>query len=326
MHKIFTAFIVLSILLTRSPAAFAEPVSLKLDPVCCTGKFTDDAGKEIRGVGYKVYGEDTEQPKQVGEECRVQVEIPDPLTVSAEEITQAGAPPAQGLPTIGDINNSTDGRPADFFKSVVKTGGKAALQALTNTPLNALFSSLAGGLKKDLSSLLKTVFKGHTEKYHAFMDKEIFGKAISTVSRIQSSDEWPTYLRQNEGNCGPDNPKPNCVIERALCSYEKYSGVLFQQAGKQLLDSSTASSDTQTIIAVLQKRDQALLQENADAQQALDTAIAVYSQFFETYRLHLRLKEVITALVKVRNMTSFLHQLVGCIPNKFVGVATTKCN
>ena len=37
-------------------------------------------------------------------------------------------------------------------------------------------------------------------------------------------------------------------------------------------------------------------------------------------------KEVISDLVKVRNITSYLRDLVACIPNKFVGVATTKCN
>lgn len=173
----------------------------------------------------------------------------------------------------------------------------------------------------------------HTEKYHAFMDEKIFAPMIAKISKIQTSEDMLKLLGQLEekkGTCDSENPLPNCVAERALCSYEKYSRVLFQQSGQPALNNVDITSpndqDVQTIMTSIQNRDQALFQEAVNSEQALDTAMAVYSQFFETYRLHLRFKEVIAALVKVRNVTSFLRQLVGCIPNKFVGVATTKCN
>jgi hypothetical protein len=112
----------------------------------------------------------------------------------------------------------------------------------------------------------------------------------------------------------------------AMCSYEKYTKVLFHQTGQNISAQTSNTSDIQSLIGLIQERDLALYQEVVHSQQAIDTAIAVYSQFYQTYTLHLRFKDVIESLVKVRNMTSFMRTLVGCIPNKFVGVATTKCN
>lgn len=246
---------------------------------------------------YLLYGD--EQAEKIGDECFVTVDL-DALAEEDEEVDNE-----EGL-SIGD-----------------RTGASAIL-----SPLGILFSQ--SGMKDTFVSLLKTVFKGHTEKYHKFIDEEIFGAAIEKISSYQDSEELEKYLASQEGECKEDgadsNPKPECVIERALCSYEKYVGVLFHEAGQALVNDGIASDDLDSVLVTLQNRDQAILDEAQHAQEALDTTIAVYSQFFQTYRLHLRFKELIVHLAKVRAVTGSLHELVGCIPNKFVGVATTKCN
>jgi|CXWL01.1.fsa_nt_gi hypothetical protein len=271
--------------------AFAEPVELDVGGVCC---------EKI----YKVYGD--EQPV-AGKDadgnitCKVTVDI-DPI-VSPEQLAE-------------DTANA--GKPA------TNSGFGTAAESLVS-PFAAVFSGL--GLKQRLQDLAGTVFTGHTEKYHEFLDEEVFAPSIAIVSKRQSSDDLEKLLKSYKDGCDSTNPLPNCVVERAFCSYEKYNAVLFHQAGQQFLNNSTSKpEDVQSILSSLQNRDQALFQEAVQAEQALGTAMAVYSQFFETYRLHLRFKEIIAALVKVRNVTSSLRQLVGCIPNKFVGVATTKCN
>ena len=242
---------------------------------------------------YAVYGD--EQPEMKSGECVVTVEVDEPAVDQAQETDEIGL--------------------ADGFSSA----GESLL-----SPLSTLFSKLR--VKKNLLVLARLVFEAHTEQYHAFLDKEVFGKMIAKVSELETSEDLQAFLDEQEGECSSENPQPECLAERALCSYEKYTGVLFHEAGQTLLDTAAQSQDLQTILSILQQRDQSLVEEAQHSEQALDTALAVYSQFFQTYRLHLRFKEVIAALVKVRNTTAFMNTLVGCIPNKFVGVATTKCN
>lgn len=242
---------------------------------------------------YKVYGD--EQPEMKSGQCVVTVEVD---TLSTQEVSASGE---TGL--------------SDGFSS--------AGQSLVS-PLATLFSKIR--LKKNLLDLARVVFEGHTEKYHAFLDQEVFGKMIAKVSELESSEAFQKFLQDQGGECSSENPQPECLAERALCSYEKYTGVLFHESGQTLVDNALQTQDLQTILSVLQQRDQSLVEEAQQSEQALDTALAVYSQFFQTYRLHLRFKEVIAALVKVRNTTAFMNTLVGCIPNKFVGIATTKCN
>lgn len=242
---------------------------------------------------YTVYGD--EQPEMRSGECVVTVEMEE------QELQEPQASDEVGL--------------ADGFSSA----GESLL-----SPLSTLFSKLR--VKKNLLDLARLVFEGHTEQYHAYLDKELFGKMISKVSEFETSETFQVFLDEEGGECSAVNPQPECLAERALCSYEKYTGVLFHEAGQTLLDTAAQSQDLQTILSILQQRDQSLVEEAQHSEQALDTALAVYSQFFQTYRLHLRFKEVIASLVKVRNTTSFMNTLVGCIPNKFVGIATTKCN
>lgn len=242
---------------------------------------------------YAVYGD--EQPEMRSGQCVVTVEMDD------QELQEPQEPNEVGL--------------SDGFSSAVES---------LLSPLSTLFSKLR--VKKNLLDLARLVFEGHTEKYHAYLDKELFGKMISKVSEFETSETFQAFLEEEGGECSAANPQPECLAERALCSYEKYTGVLFHEAGQTLLDTASQSQDLQTILSILQQRDQSLVEEAQHSEQALDTALAVYSQFFQTYRLHLRFKEVIASLVKVRNTTSFMNTLVGCIPNKFVGIATTKCN
>ncbi len=242
---------------------------------------------------YLVYGD--EQAEGSDGDCYVSVDL-DVLDVTEE-------PEGEGI--------------ADF------TG----LSALAS-PLQILFEQ--SNLKDSFVSLLRNVFKGHTEKYHAFIDEEVFGAAIAKISSFENSTDLEAYLQTQEGECKEDgkdsNPKPNCVIERAMCSYEKYVGVLFHEAGQSVANTGITTDNLDAVLVALQNRDQAILDEAQHSQEALDIAIAVYAEFFQTYRLHLRFKELIVHLAKVRALTANMRELVGCIPNKFVGVATTKCN
>lgn len=245
---------------------------------------------------YQVYGD--EQPSTVNdEECAVLVELDQP---SLEE------PEGEGSLGLGEVSG---------------------LSALTS-PLAVLFQQSA--MKDSFLQLLYSVFKGHTEKYHAFLDEEVFGAAIAKISSFETSEALEAYLSEQEGECSEmgknSSPKPECVIERAMCSYEKYIGVLFHETGQAVATQGIVSDDIDAVLFALQNRDQAIVDEAEHAQEALDTAIAVYSQFYQTYRLHLRFKELIVYLSQVRALTGSLRELVGCIPNKFVGVATTKCN
>ncbi|MGE3279193.1 MAG: hypothetical protein AB7J40_05445 [Candidatus Altimarinota bacterium] len=246
---------------------------------------------------YPVYGE--EQPVGNAEGCVVTVEIEPPV----------------------DADDSEEPLEPEPLGSLDSAG--TALES-ASAPLRTLYQALP--VKNALMAIGEVFFDDHVELYHEFLDADVFGKAISQVSEFQSSQDLSNFLKTKEGICDADDPRPNCVIEYAMCSYEKYIGVLFHQTGQSLANQSFRSSDVQTLLNLLQERDAALYHEAQQTQQALDTAIAVYSQFFNTYQLHLRFKEVIEALVKVRNMTSSMRTLVGCIPNKFVGVATTKCN
>ncbi|GEM_PF-6379314 len=203
------------------------------------------------------------------------------------------------------------------------------------SPLIALFSQI--DFKKHLIDLTPSLFETQIFPYHGFLDKEIFGKAISEVSRYKNSEDLENALKdleKDKDSCSnAENPKPECVVARAMCNYQKYVGIIFAQSGQQLSDEAlqnlkkkSTGDQLQTLLLISQQRDQALLTEAEQSQEALDTAIAVYSQFFNTYALHLKLKDVIEALVKVRDRTASLRELVSCLPNKFVGVATTKCN
>ena len=270
----------------------AEEVQIPVDCLCVE-------------KGYEVYGD--EQPEQrrsrnsegeLTQECFVTVDI-DPL-VSEE-----------------DLEEGPDGSFAD----------PTPLSSLAS-PLEVLFEQ--SRIKEPFVALAEAVFKGHTQQYHQYMDEEVFGKVVAFMSGFDDSDSLEQYLSEQGGQCedsgSSPNPKPECVAEKALCSYEKYVGVLFEQTGQSIAQDAVGTEDTGQLLAALQNRDQALLNEAQQTQQALDTALAVYSQFFQTYRLHLQLKELIVHLSRVRDMTGFWSQLVGCIPHKFVGVATTKCN
>lgn len=188
-----------------------------------------------------------------------------------------------------------------------------------------ILDELYAGAKNALGRLAKVVFDSHTKQYHAFMDEE-FAEAISMVTEYETSDELNEKLNVYDGFCRGKNPKPECVAQRLLCSHEKYGQVLYFEAGQNVVNSREAAGDIQRLLQVVQERDQALLEEAHHAERALETSVAVYDQFFQTYRLHLRLKEMVQSLLKVKIWTGHLRTLMGCFPNKFVGVATTKCN
>lgn len=224
--------------------------------------------------------------------------------------------------------SSSAAKPESDAAEAVKNLGKGLVDTLTGIPLviaspfRALFSGIS--IKSPLDAV-PDLLDDHTALYHEFLDREIFGKSIKKLSDIEDSSDLTSDIAKNDGLCGQNNPKPSCVVERALCSYEKYVGVLFAHAGKPIR-TGDSSADLSQMLALIGKRDQALAKEAEDAKLALDTAFAVYSQFFNTYRLHLQFKGLINALVKVRDMTGSLRELVSCMPNKFVGVATTLCN
>lgn len=282
---------------------YAAPVEVPVDCLCVDNS-------------YRVYGE--EQPEKRGEgtggdrveKCFVTVDV-----------DLSGGTDGQA-----EINSNAETE-IDYTSGFVE-GAKSII-----SPLSALFET--SGLGRAFKSY-SAVFENHTEQYHGFLDEKIFAYSIRKTAELSSVEEFNTYFDYEEGDCKSfDNPKPECVIQRAMCSYEKYVGVLFNVSGQSLADNAMQdaienpdlqTSDIQTLLTLISKRDQALMQEAQGSQQALDQAIAIYAQFFQTYRLHLRFKEIIAALVKVRNVTSSLDQLVACLPNKFVGVATTKCN
>jgi len=285
----------------------AEPRTFDIDMVCCTEK-------------YRVYGED--QPAEANGKCQITMDVDVPVG----EDERPDEPLESDTSESPWYSGAYEG-PASFGTGVasqVAGGAQGAWAALS-------------AAKDYLIGWSPNVYNAHTKLYHAFLDEEIFGAAIGTISSYKDSQSFATYLSEHGGMCKPnkDDPlsnfRPDCVIEKALCSYEKYSRVLFYQAGQDVTEevlnkNNVTSGDLQRMMASYGRRDQALYEESQHAYEAIDTAIAVYAQFFQTYRLHLAFKQIITDLVKVRNMTAYLHDLVGCLPNKFVGVATTKCN
>jgi len=253
-------------------------------------------------------------------QCSIAVEL-EP-TIDESDVRAAAEENAAASEEGGGVGDSLAGVGSASVSTVTDTLGSIA------SPLSALFEQ--SGIKRSFVRLMKDIFEGHTEKYHAFMDEEVFGKPIAFLSSFETSEALEEYLSDQDGECEEDedepNPKPQCVVEKAMCNYEKYVGVLFHQSGQSVANAALETKDIDTLVAVLANRDQALLQEAQHAQVALDTTIGVYAQFFQTYRLHLRFKELIVHLAKVRNLTGHMSTLVGCIPNKFVGVATTKCD
>jgi hypothetical protein len=305
MTKLLSIFLTFTLIGTLVPVGFASPVRLKVDCLC--------VDKE-----YLVYGE--VQPVTSGGECVVVVDL------ELLRYTPPGSDPNPKTATDVLLDVPGVGIAADIGENAASLGTGLVSGALS--PLGALFKQ--SRLKDSFINLLNAVFKGHTEIYHKFIDEEIFGAAIAKISSFENSTDLEEYLLTQEGSCSEDgkesNPKPECVIERAMCSYEKYVGVLFHEAGQSLGNSGVSSDNLDAVLVALQNRDQAILDEAQHSQEALDIAIAVYAEFFQTYRLHLRFKELIVHLAKVRAMTGAMHELVGCIPNKFVGIATTKCD
>lgn len=271
-------------------SAEAAPVTIPVHPDCC-------------GRYYSVYGED--QP--VG---------------SVTWDSDSGH-------FQGDCAVTVDLAPVDATPE--DPGSQGSLSGFAES-ISAPFQGLleASGVKKALMELASPVYFDHTRLYHAFLDEEVFEPMIELVSDFESSEEIDGYVSGLPEGCSADNPKPECLSERVLCSYEKYVGVLFHVSGQTLLNSSPGAdvSDAEIgqLIGTLQQRDRALMEEARHVHEALDTALLVYQQFYETYRLHLGFKKVIESLVHVRNMTSYMRELVGCVPGKFVGAATTKCN
>ncbi|MDF2379669.1 MAG: hypothetical protein P1V18_05660 [Candidatus Gracilibacteria bacterium] len=188
-----------------------------------------------------------------------------------------------------------------------------------------IIEGLFVGAKNGLWTLARVLSDTHTKQYHTFLDEE-FASALSTMMFYESSEKLNKLLLSYEGECRGANPKPECVAQRLLCSHEKYGQVLFYEASQNVVNDQEAAGDIQKLLQTVQKRDQALLEEAHHAERAIETALAVYDQFFQSYRLHLRLKEMVQNLVKIKDWTGYLRTLVGCFPNKFVGVATTKCN
>lgn len=169
-------------------------------------------------------------------------------------------------------------------------------------------------------------FDDHKSAYHTFLDEQLFARALSKVSSFEKSQDLLDYLQAFDGKCQSGNHSPDCLSERVLCSYEKYGKTLFDMSGQPLANEAISTQNTDQLLQVLQERQAEIFQEATAAEQALDSALTIYSQFFETYRIHLSLKNLIDSLVRVRNLSAFLRQLVNCFPNKFGGVSTTKCN
>lgn len=205
--------------------------------------------------------------------------------------------------------------------------GSGIFKSVSST-LTALYSQLPS--KKELLTLMPQLIEKQFLPYHAFLDQEVFGTAIQNISEKKTAADLEKYLKgfEDKKGCSKDNPKPLCVAEFAMCNYEKYTKIIFAQAGRTLTQKSLASSggNVDVLLKVIQRRDQSLLGEANHAQEALDTALALYSQFYNTYLIHLKFKETIESLVQARKLTGVFRTLVECIPNKFVGVATTKCN
>ncbi len=169
-------------------------------------------------------------------------------------------------------------------------------------------------------------FDDHQDAYHKFLDEQVFAKALEKISSYEKSIDLREYLKEFEGKCTVDNHSPDCLSERVLCSYEKYGQTLFEMSGQPLANEAITSQNTDQLLQQLQERQAEIFQEATAAEQAMETALTIYSQFFESYRIHLSLKKLIDSLVRVRNLSAFLRQLVNCFPNKFGGVSTTQCN
>lgn len=297
-----SAFIIgLSLLLSFSPLevshAQQSSVLIPLDPVCCTKR-------------YQVYGDEQPSFDFNNENCAVAVSI-EQQNIQTSVGKEEGLGAAVSGEAIEDLNTG--------YLSGLETAGKS---------LGSLFQVMAPQLsevKRSLKVLAGSLFDTHTSQYHEFMDR-LFAESIRSVTQYESSKQLNDELAKYEGECRGNNPKPECVAERALCSQEKYGQVLFYSSGQSLVNDASSSLDVQQLLSAVQARDQALVEEAQQAEQALETAISVYNQFYQSYRLHLSLKELVQNLLKIKNWTASLRTLVGCFPNKFIGVATTKCN
>ncbi len=340
-RSLITSSLLISLLVGTVTPALAEKVSVPIDCSCKLQKIA-------------LYGDENDIYQNGSTQCYLSVEsniaskvqkVKDELK-KAEDKTKADRQAYEKQYGKSSTWGEDMGACAEGTKcrEAVSNLGTGLLQTLflplsvasrAASPILALFSQI--DFKKHLIDLTPSLFETQIFPYHGFLDKEIFGKAISEVSRYKTSDELQGKLKDWEKDAkscsNATNPKPECVVARAMCNYQKYVGIIFAQSGQQLSEEAlkneslkSTGDQLQSLLLISQQRDQALLIEAEQSQEALDTAIAVYSQFFNTYALHLKFKEVIEALVKVRDRTASLRELVSCLPNKFVGVATTKCN
>ena len=285
--------LIISVALISQPIALvhaqSRQVTIELAPICCSAP-------------YPVYGD--EQPAyEAGlpkdrARCLVNVRLNEDLEALSQSAETDSSEPT--------------------FLSGLDTAGES---------LGSFFSPVVEGFKSIIQKLSSDIYDHHTTAYHTFMD-QLFATAFQQMTQFDTADKLEEKLATYEGQCRGENPKPECLAERALCSQEKYGQVLFNAAGQDLSNRLEAQGgeELENVLQIIQSRDEALVDEAIQVEQALDTSLAVYNQFYQTYRLHLRFKELVVRLLTIRDWTTALHTLVGCWPNKFVGVATTKCN
>jgi hypothetical protein len=202
-------------------------------------------------------------------------------------------------------------------------------------------------------------WRTHRSRYHAYLN-DAYATALQTIMSAQTDDKYKERLAADKSCSGftasldPSkssgvNYTPSCMAERLLCSFELYQGVLdtsslsddvshyFTPAfdlvpeGQVDPEGGNATSfdkltDIASVYSEVAKEKRALLEEALYTRMAFEQTLDLYHQFLKGFRLHLQYKGIIQAFVKSRTWTDYFSQMLGCLPGKLVGTATTECN
>ena len=217
----------------------------------------------------------------------------------------------------------------DMDLALLDTGGANITDTSTTVhydwPGGGLFRLFNFTVPKELRESINFIgLQLQKAQYHVYLN-EVFRIALARVTGVKSEQEWQKLFAPKPV-CNSQNFTTNCVAERLMCSYEKYQGVMFEMLrDKDLSHLTRTRTDLAIILADDMSFKKSVLEEANIVNKAFDTAIAVYQEVLESYRLHLQYKDIVSSLVKARSWTGYLRGLFACLPNKLLGKGTTKC-
>jgi hypothetical protein len=306
VHMLVAISILIPLVSESVVVSFAKtdpiPKTVPLSDICCT------SGAE--GKGHTLY--DGKKPEKVGAACLAKVDEDYSATVLFQNGVNVGTALQSEDGVFGSGTDSVGGVVGGVFNAII--GVALSPLNLVNIPSLALRDSVLSG------------FSSEATGYHSFVNKQ-FADAVTKIKSLKTEKQWKKFEGKQSGNCTDTNFKVGCLSERLLCSYERYSSVLFEAGlSEKIPTNSFSSMGLEEAFSYQAKRRAALTEEAKLAKEALSMTLGLYNEFVQAWRLHLQYLDVIKGVARVRDWTAYIRKLLTCFPNKFVGVATTECN